>query len=155
MKQHAKRVAKNTKVRFAAIGVINTSIDFVLLNIFAHAVGLPRIPSNLLSASVAMVFSFFANRSVVFKSNSGDKKRQAIMFLVVTVTGVYLIQNMVIFAFADLWLWPLETVRDIIGILDEEIFITNGAKTLATAVTLVWNFLFYDRLVFGGKKSDE
>ena len=148
MKAHAKRVADNTKVRFAAIGVINTVIDFAILNVFAHAVGLPRIPSNIISASVAMVFSFFANRHVVFDAKTGDARKQAVMFVLVTMSSVYVIQNLVIFGLTDVWTWPLDTAHDVIGVLEEEVFITNGAKAAATAASLVWNFIFYQRLVF-------
>lgn len=148
MKQHAKRVAENTKVRFAAIGVINTAIDFALLNVFAHAIGIPRIPANIVSASVAMIFSFFANRHVVFDAKAGDAKRQAMAFIAVTVTSVYLIQNLVIFILAEIWTWPLDTAYDIIGILEQEVFITNGAKVAATLASLVWNFILYKKVVF-------
>ena len=148
MKQHAKRVANDTKVRFASIGVINTAIDFILLNIFAHAIGLPRIPSNIISASVAMVFSFFANRSIVFGAHGGRARTQAVRFLMVTMTSVYLIQNLVIYVLADLWTWPLDTAFDIVGILEQEAFITNGAKAAATVASLVWNFKLYKRVVF-------
>ena len=148
MKQQAMRVADSTKVRFAAIGVINTVIDFALLNVFAHAIGLPRIPSNIISASVAMIFSFFANRHVVFGAKDGDARKQAMLFVLVTASSIYVIQNIVIYVLADLWTWPLDTAHDIIGILEKDIFVTNGAKAAATVASLVWNFLFYDRVVF-------
>lgn len=148
MKKHIKATAGNTKVKFAAVGVINTVIDFAILNLLAHSVGLPRIPSNIVSASVAMVFSFFANRSVVFDSKEADHKRQMLMFVIVTVSSVYLLQNAVIYVLADLWTWPLHTAHDWLGLLDREVFVTNSAKLVATGASLVWNFLFYDRLVF-------
>ncbi len=154
MKKHIERAADSTKVRFAAIGVINTAIDFVLLNLLAHAVGLPRIPSNVISASVAMLFSFYANRTVVFRGHNGDARRQAMMFLAVTLISVYIIQNMIIYLFSELWLWPLETAHDIIGILEQDIFITNGAKAAATVASLVWNFVFYKRLVFVSEEDE-
>lgn len=148
MKKHVKKVADSTKVRFAAIGVINTAIDFGFLNLFAHAFGVPRIPANIMSASIAMCFSFFMNRTVVFNGRSGDARRQAVLFVLVTLTSAYLIQNVIIYFFTDLWTWPLTTTHDIIGLLDEEVFITNGAKAAATLGSLVWNYIFYNRVVF-------
>ena len=135
MKKHAARVAKSTKVRFAAIGIVNTAIDFVILNLLAHAVGLPRIPSNIASASVAMMFSFFANRSVVFNAKSGKARHQAMMFVLVTITGVYGLQNLIIWILADVWTCPLDTAHDILGVLDKEVFVTNASKRTATGQT--------------------
>ena len=154
MKKQAQRVAESTKVRFAAIGVINTLIDFALLNVFAHAMGIPRIPSNIMSASVAMVFSFFANRTVVFRGHDGDARSQALKFIAVTVSSVYIIQNIVIYLLTEVWLWPLETAHDIIGILEQDVFITNGAKAAATVASLIWNFVLYDKVVFTRKDGD-
>lgn len=153
MKQHARRVAQSTKVRFATIGVINTLIDFSLLNLLVHGFGLPRIPSNIVSASIAMIFSFTANRTVVFKAKDGNARRQALLFILVTMTSIYGLQNIVIFTLTELWTWPLDTAYDIIGIVEQDVFITNAAKVAATLASLVWNYVFYKQVVFKDERK--
>lgn len=155
MKQHVQRVAESTKMRFAAIGVINTLIDFVILNIFAHAIGLPRIPSNIVSASVAMTFSFYANRTVVFRGHDGNARAQAIRFLAVTLTSAYIIQNLMIYLFAEAWTWPLDTAYDFIRVLEKEVFVTNGAKVAAIGASMVWNYVLYKRVVFPDEVTED
>ncbi|HJN82340.1 MAG TPA: GtrA family protein, partial [Verrucomicrobiota bacterium] len=44
---------------FSLIGALNTLLDFVIYNLLTKK--LSRIPSNILSTSVAMAFSFSAN----------------------------------------------------------------------------------------------
>lgn len=142
-----------TGLRFASVGAMNTIIDFSILNLLVFGAGIPRIPANLVSATVAMTFSFLANRRFVFKSNNRGRK-QVIQFVLVTVTGLYVVQTIVIYGLTELWVWPLESLYDLISGLDiaqdisQNFVITNGAKVVATAMTMIWNFVLYQRLVF-------
>lgn len=73
-----KPVAKNTKRevaqvgRFGLVGIINTLIDFIILNMVSRATGWSDEIANIPAVMVAMTFSFFANRHFVFKG--GEKK---------------------------------------------------------------------------------
>lgn len=148
VKRHLIDVLDAQKIRFIVVGVINTLIDFLILNALAHGLGVALIPANIASATVAMTFSFFANRSIVFDGDSGDRRRQAMLFIGVTVTSVYLIQNLVIWILSEWWRWPLDTTHQLVEFIDREVFVTNISKLSATAVSLVWNFVFYKKLVF-------
>ena len=122
----AKSPSKNRqKIRFLLVGGTNTAIDFGLLFIL-NTLGLPRVPSNTISTGVAFIFSFFANRNFTFSANSGNIKKQMTLFIIVTLFGLWVIQPIVISLISNL----------LVG------------KIIATAVTLVWNYLFYSRLVF-------
>lgn len=122
----AKSPSKNRqKIRFLLVGGTNTAIDFGLLFIL-NTLGLPRVPSNTISTGVAFIFSFFANRNFTFSANSGNIKKQMTLFIVVTLFGLWVIQPIIISLISNL----------LVG------------KIIATAVTLVWNYLFYSRLVF-------
>ena len=122
----AKSPSKNRqKIRFLLVGGTNTAIDFGLLFIL-NTLGLPRVPSNTISTGVAFIFSFFANRNFTFSANSGNIKKQMTLFIIVTLFGLWVIQ-------------PI-----IISLISNLLF----GKIIATAVTLVWNYLFYSRLVF-------
>ena len=122
----AKSPSKNRqKIRFLLVGGTNTAIDFGLLFIL-NTLGLPRVPSNTISTGVAFIFSFFANRNFTFSANSGNIKKQMTLFIIVTLFGLWVIQPIIISLMSNLL----------------------GGKIIATAVTLVWNYLFYSRLVF-------
>lgn len=122
----SKSPSKNRqKIRFLLVGGTNTAIDFGLLFIL-NTLGLPRVPSNTISTGVAFIFSFFANRNFTFSANSGNIKKQMTLFIIVTLFGLWVIQPIIISLISNL----------LVG------------KIIATAVTLVWNYLFYSRLVF-------
>ena len=122
----AKSPSKNRqKIRFLLVGGTNTAIDFGLLFIL-NTLGLPRVLSNTISTGVAFIFSFFANRNFTFSANSGNIKKQMTLFIIVTFFGLWVIQPIIISLISNL----------LVG------------KIIATAVTLVWNYLFYSRLVF-------
>ena len=132
MKELLKKHA--SKLRFALVGGTNTAIDFGILFLL-HSLGLNKYIANIISTSVAFIFSFFANRSFTFKSEKGASK-QVIPFLVVTLTGLWILQPAVIWVV----LLPL-------GNLDQNIALFI-AKLAATVVSLVWNYILYSRFVF-------
>lgn len=125
-----------TKLRFGTVGAANTAIDFGLLFVF-RSLGLPIIPANILSTTAAFCFSFFANKKYTFKSR-GNVKRELILFVVVTLFGLWVLQNIIM----QLILWPLHATN-----LPVETSLLI-AKVLATLVSLVWNYVMYSRVVF-------
>ena|SRR5687767_12645203 len=143
-----KRVGK-----FGLVGILNTVIDFVLFNVFIN-VGVYRIMANVLSTTVAMTFSFIANKSWVFGARRGSVLRQAVLFLAVTAFGLYVIQNLVIYGLTEVWLTPLQLAYDLVDLLGldavfgEQFVINNGAKAVATVFSMTWNYLLYKKLVF-------
>ncbi|BDU11169.1 sugar translocase [Aurantimicrobium sp. INA4] len=127
---------KSTKpLRFILVGIANTAIDFIVL-LSLTAVGLPLVVANFISTSVALTFSFFANRSFTFGS-TGKKRSQAVRFLLVTLVGLWVLQPIVL----------VLAVPALEGMLSREASIVV-AKLIATVVSMVWNYLLYDSLVF-------
>ncbi len=131
LKKHAE------KVKFIIVGGANTAIDFVILFGLTF-LGVDKIVANFFSTSVALIFSFFANKSFTFKNKSENAKKQFALFLVVTLFGLWVIQPLVIWGSTSLM----------------ESFITNDAlnlfvaKLIATVTSLIWNYVFYSRIVF-------
>lgn len=123
--------------RFALVGAINTALDFGLLFLF-KSLGLPAITANILSSSTAFLFSFVANRKFTFKSTGDNLVREMILFVVVTLFGLWVLQTLVIYC----TLSPLTTLfaSSEIGLL--------AAKLIATMVSLVWNYILYAKVVF-------
>jgi putative flippase GtrA len=123
-----------SKIRFALVGGINTAIDFGILFLLT-SFGLNKFVANFISTSVAFIFSFFANRSFTFKS-TGSIKKQVLPFLLVTLSGLWLLQP------ALIWLvsLPLQELNETVSLLI--------AKLVATIGSLVWNYVLYSRFVF-------
>lgn len=131
VKKHAE------KIRFGIVGIANTALDFIIL--FAlTAFGLDKIVANYISTTVAFIFSFFVNRSFTFKSKDKNVRRQFILFVVVTLIGLWLIQPLIITAVS--WMLAGSTLAEPI--------ILFIAKVIATVASLIWNYVFYSRLVF-------
>lgn len=119
------------------VGGISTIIDFGLL--FAGTqLGLPVIAANIISTSIAFVFSFFANKKYTFKATDGSIMREMILFVIVTLFGLWVIQTAIIH-----WLMPVT-----MSLLHDRNLALLAGKLIATGVTLVWNYTLYRSVVF-------
>lgn len=107
-----------------------------------NTAGLPRVTANTVSTGIAFIFSFFANKNYTFKSAGGNLKRQIIMFIIVTLFGLWVIQNIIIY-----FLLPILN-----SVFNQDQIALLTAKILATAVSLIWNYVLYDRLVFAQQR---
>ena len=127
---------KAEKARFIVVGSANTVIDFGILFVL-KSFGLPVITANIVSTTTAFCFSFFANKKYTFKTTDTDVKREVILFILVTLFGLWVLQTIVI-----------KIVQGFIGShlsSAESLFV---AKLCATCVSLIWNYMLYSRLVF-------
>lgn len=124
-------------IRFVIVGVLNTAIDVALLFLLTY-LGVELWLANICSTSVALLFSFVVNRSFTFKS-TGNALRQLVPFLAVTLIGLWILQPLVLLGVTGLLngLWGEY----------EGLFV---GKMLATVVSMTWNYLLYNRLVFKG-----
>lgn len=123
--------------RFAIVGTINTAIDFGLLFLLTF-LGLPKIAANTVSTGSAFVFSFFANKKYTFKSTNKNIKYEIISFIIITLFGLWVLQNGIIWLITPL----------IKNIVSQEQLALFATKLLATTVSLVWNYCLYDKVVF-------
>lgn len=127
---------KAEKLRFGLVGTANTVIDFGILFILT-SLGMPSVISNIFSTSAAFTFSFFVNKTFTFKSK-GTTKKQFLLFIVITLFGLWVIQGVII--------WAVSNILGATGF--EKNLALLIAKLLATIVTLIWNYSLYSRLVF-------
>ena len=98
---------------------------------------MPKLAANTVSTGTAFIFSFFANKSYTFRAQ-GNVRRQLILFVVVTLAGLWGLQNAVIFCVS-----PILT-----SVIHTEPLVLLLAKIIATGASLVWNYCLYDRVVF-------
>ncbi len=145
---------KRRLLDFGIVGIINTVIDFAILNIATVFFGVPRIPANIVSTTVAMVFSFFANKRVVFESHGAAKTKEILLFFVVTVFGLYVIQIAIIYLLTEQTTTLFSIVDATLRLLrldayiTTEFAVTNSAKIIATIASMTWNYVLYQRVVF-------
>lgn len=124
-------------IRYGVVGVFNTVLDFALLFGF-KAIGFPIEFANICSTGIAFSASFVLNRKYAFKSTNTNVLREMILFIVVTLFGLWVLQTLVI-------KFTLPTATDLLHDKNLAVFAT---KLLATGVSMVWNYLFYSKLVF-------
>lgn len=134
MKQLPEKHA--VKIRFILTGGCNTIIDFTLLFLLTIGLGTPKIIANTISTFVAFIFSFVVNRKFTFQSHEINLKKQIILFTVVTLSGIWVLQNIVIFY-----------VTPLLGGLRRQLSLLI-AKIIATIFSLLWNFILYSKIVF-------
>lgn len=136
-----ERLKKHTdKLRFGLVGIANTALDFIILFVLV-GFGLDKIPANYISTSLSFIFSFFVNKSFTFKSKGGSIIKQFVMFIAITVAALWVIQPLIILGISSL----LATTGWASWVI---LFV---AKVVATVASLVWNYIFYSRLVFKKK----
>lgn len=137
LKKHAE------KARFALVGSANTSIDFGILFILTFFFGIDKIVANYFSTGIALMFSFFANKSFTFQHQEGDAKKQFLLFLIITLVGLWVLQPFVILVCGKL----------LIPYLKNQAINLLATKLIATIISLIWNYLLYSRFVFKKNNS--
>lgn len=129
-------------IRFLFIGALNTVVDLLLYAIFANLLSFNPIISSILSTGITLCLSYLLNHYFVFKSNR-RKRHTAMLFVVVTLTNVWIIQSAII--------WLALNTLDSIYFFQEHIWTFNMfAKLCGVAVSSVLNYLGY-RTIFRSK----
>lgn len=146
-----------TFLKFCLVGTANTIIDFVILNILIIG-GLGFVGPKLIASSVAMLFSFFANRSFTFESRSTRIKEEFAKFIAVNVLGILLLQNILVYLLAKLLVGAGSFASEYAAssweiILSSELLAFNIANVIAIFLSLVWNYFFYKTVVFASTKK--
>ena len=120
-----------------SVGVLNTLVDVAIFACLSHF-GIALILANTISTSCGMALSFTLNRNFTFGAKGESRKRQIILFLVVTLTSQWLIQPVVILIGSYL----MSYLQNSNGLY------LVAAKLVAISASLVWNYYFYNKYVF-------
>ncbi|MBI2056136.1 MAG: GtrA family protein [Candidatus Sungbacteria bacterium] len=129
--------------KFAAVGFLNTALDFGILNLLSAATGVTAGVVvggvNIPGFSVAVFNSFFWNKLWVFRGRQHSALLQDFpQFFAVTFIGL-LINSGIIVAVTTF-------VEPAFGLSDQAWL--NTAKAGATIVSFIWNFIGYKFFVF-------
>ncbi len=85
-----------------------------------------------------MGFSFFANKTFTFKHGDKTTKTQLFKFLLITTTGLWIIQPIII-----------ESIKlTFMNFHIDSYAVLFAGKIIATCVTLVWNYILYRKFIF-------
>lgn len=146
VRRRTQRAGKHEKVRFGLVGIVNTAVDFAVLNVLVGVFGVPLVVSNIASTTAAMLTSFSLNKKIVFRGNEGSTKRQLILFFAVTLSAIWLVQSSVIFIVFQF----LESSTTL-----PEPILLNLAKLAGISAGLIWNYVGYSKIVFRKKRVKE
>lgn len=132
--------------RFVVIGVINTGIDFGIVNLLMFATNIYAggytILYKVISFIVANTNSFFWNRYWTFKvKNNQGTEFQYLQFFV--VSGIGLGINTGIFYLVNTSIGPMFGITRALW--------ANLSLVAATGFSLIWNFIGYKFIVFKKK----
>ncbi len=127
--------------KFVLVGVLNTAIDFGIINLLISLTGITQGIGIFfmagISFSVATTNSYFWNRDFTF----GSKKKAAKSFpIFFTVTLIGLLVNASVVYVLSTFVLP--------QFIASANLRPNIAKVVATAITLFWNFAGYKLIVF-------
>jgi putative flippase GtrA len=133
-------------IRFGLVGLLNTAID-VGLYLGLRSAGMGLLPANAISTTAGLLVSFRANRSFTFRDRDGaGATRVAVLFFVTTALGLWVLQPLVIGGVEHLL-----ATWDAVGRLVPGPLRNVVPKLAGIAVSVVWNYLAYDRVVFPGR----
>ena len=147
--------ARSEKLKFiifSLIGVFNTVFDLALYVVFLNATH-SIVVANLISTSAALIGSYVLNSKVTFRSKKWTIK-SFILFVSVTVFGLWVLQTGAIYIFAHLLKPVPENVWSLLGPF-EHVAKSLLPKLLATVITFGWNFFWYNKVIFKGDKAAE
>jgi putative flippase GtrA len=132
-------------VIFSLIGVFNTLFDmalYVLIYNVTHSI----LIANIIATSAALVGSYFLNSRLTFKSKKWTFKGFA-LFVGVTIFGLWVLQTVVIYLVTPIVVLIPAFLWHILGSL-EGVAMVLAPKVVATGVTFVWNFVWYNKVIF-------
>lgn len=132
--------------KFIVIGFLNTGIDFAVLNLLLWLTGIYSgkwiFLLNAISFSVAVINSYFWNKYWTFRAKEAGQPvvvaKEFSQFIVITLIGLGINSSIV---------YGITTFITSFFGLSPELW-ANSAKAIATAISLIWNFIGYKFVVF-------
>jgi putative flippase GtrA len=139
------------QARFIAAGVFNTLVDFAIFNALIHVFGFRAWIANICSTSVAMIISFVINKKAVFRDSKRFSHTQFAGYIVVTLAGLWGLQTVVIVGVSDV---VRPVAQSFLSGATVRFLVPNIAKAIATIGSAVWNYFWYDRVIFAGQQQE-
>jgi len=135
--------------RFVIVGIINTVVDLGVLNVLIQLThtgekGLPFMLIKTTSFMVAVMNSYFLNRSWTFRATGRQKSlvRSGTQFVAVSLVGA--VVNVGTASYIATFVSPA---------LGLEKLWPTAAALVGTACSFVWNFIGYKYIVFASRRQ--
>lgn len=143
-------------IKFGAIGIMNTAIDYLLFALFLSLCGFDKSISQVLATAIAMTNSYILNRYFTFGKKGAVKVNEMWKFIIVNLVSMG-VTIMLLYLFYDI-LHVERLANHILGALSVPFEIEGNiavlfSKLLATPFSLAVNFLGNRLWVFASKKS--
>jgi putative flippase GtrA len=117
-------------IRFGAVGMSSTFLDFGILSALKYLMGWPTLPANLVSYSCGMLNSYLLTTNWVYPQAKDQKKLiQLFQFVLINLIGLVL-SNLIIVALEG----PLGQL------LNQPQLSYLPTKLVATVIVFFWNF---------------
>ncbi len=151
--QGTKEKKKDLRVvLFGIIGVFNTLFDLVLYVIFNNLTG-SIIIANIIATTAAIIGSYILNSRYTFKFKKWTPK-SFVLFVVVTIFGLWVMQTGIIYALTPIINHLLKNTWPPANSFGH-IVKTVLPKLIATGVTFIWNFMWYNKVIFKNDTNSE
>ncbi len=148
---HVRRASQNTKVRFVAAGLANTFVDVAIFNFMLVVFSLGTVPASIVSTTIAMAVSYLLNKKAVFKDGVPHSFKQITLFLVVTLTGIWIVQSLIMLGTLNI----MESMFHPEAQSFQMWFLQNVAKGFGIVAGAVWSYIGYSRFVFPNKSAKQ
>mgnify|MGYP000924794888 CR=1 FL=1 len=145
-----EKLKNNQGFWFALIGALNTLLDFAILFIL-KSIGLSLILANIYSTTITFIISFFLNKKITFKSETKNRReivREVILFTIVTLFGLWVIQNIIISIAKPIIIHYFGGINILFVNISQDNFAILTSKIIGTIFSLIWNFILYKKVIF-------
>ena len=130
-------------IRFGAVGVSGTLLDFAVLTILKHFFGWATLPANLVSYSCGINNNYGFTRLWVYPEARGRQNFvQLMQFVLISMIGLGL-NNLLV----------LGLEKPVGNLLHNPAMGYLPAKLIATLLVLLWNFFANRFWTFGSRRS--
>lgn len=143
-------------IKFGAIGIMNTAIDYLLFALFFSICNIDKSISQVFATAIAMTNSYILNRYFTFQKKGTVKVSEMWKFIIVNLISMS-VTIMLLYLFYDIW--HIEAIANfLLAKLSIPIALTGDTAVLfcklaATPFSLTVNFLGNRLWVFASKKS--
>lgn len=130
---------------FSCIGIFNTLFDLVLYVVIfdlTHSI----LIANIMATSAALIGSYILNSRITFKAKKWTAK-SFVLFVVVTLVGLWGFQTELIYLLSPAINHVPEHFWHYLGVLENSVK-TLTPKVLGVGVTFMWNFVWYNKVIF-------
>lgn len=131
--------------KFCVVGIVNTLIDFGVLNLLMRFFEIFKGPEIIIFNAIAFTFasinSYALNKFWTFKNKAVEVKKtskQFLQYMAISIVGITI--NTAIVYFITTFIPPLFGLSPSLW--------ANVAKLAATGISLMWNFIGYKFFVF-------